>query len=37
MIYLIYELRGAIVIALCLGIACGFAERWISRKRRRRS
>ena len=35
MIYLVYELQGAIVVAFLLGVACGFAGRWLNRKRRR--
>ena len=35
MIYLLRGLHGVIPSALLLGVGCGFAERWISRKRRR--
>ncbi len=35
MIYLAYELRGAILIALLIGVGCGFAERWMRHKKRR--
>lgn len=35
MLYLLSGLNGAIPSALLLGIGCGFAERWINRKRRR--
>ena len=35
MIYLVYELRDAIGAALLLGVGCGFAERWLRRKKRR--
>jgi hypothetical protein len=34
-IYLLRGLHGAILSALLLGMGCGFAERWINRKRRR--
>ncbi len=35
MIYLLRGLHDAIPAALLLGVGCGFAERWINRKRRR--
>ena len=35
MIYLVYELQGAIAAAFLLGVTCGFAGRWLDRKKRR--